>query len=176
MSDDVRLRERVEQYFANNPDADVTDALGGLTLSPDHRELIEEVQAERDDVPTSKTRVVHRSEPHDVYIGRGDGGNAHLNNTEIGETGWLGNPYKTITGGGNYTRSQAISLYCADVLHRLDHDSAFAATLAELKGQRLACYCRHARESEPDCHGDVLVQVIDALRPVNADTTGGERR
>ena len=120
------------------------------------------------------TRVVHRSEPHDVYIGRGDGGDAHLNNTDIGNTGWLGNPYKTTSGGGDYTREQSIALYRADVLDRLDDDRAFGAALAQLKGQRLACYCRHARETEPACHGDVLVDVIDALRP--ADTDGGERR
>jgi hypothetical protein len=119
-------------------------------------------------VPEPATRVVHRSEPHDVYIGRGDDGDAHLNNTDIGETGWLGNPYKTKAGGGNYTRKQSIALYRADVLNRLDDDPAFGAALAQLKGQRLACYCRHARETEPACHGDVLVRVIEGLKPVEA--------
>ena len=126
--------------------------------------------------PAPATRVVHRDEPHDVYIGRGDGGDAHLNNTDIGETGWLGNPYKTITGGGDYAREQSIALYCVDVLHRLDNDSTFVAALADLKGQRLACYCRHTHESEPDCHGDVLVRVIDALRPAEGGTDGGEQQ
>jgi hypothetical protein len=125
-------------------------------------------------IPEPATRVVHRSEPHDVYIGRGDGGDAHLNNTDIGETGWLGNPYKTKAGGGSYTREQSIALYRADVLARLDDDPALGAALAQLKGQRLACYCRHAHETEPDCHGDVLADVIDALSPT--DTDGGERR
>lgn len=125
--------------------------------------------------PAPATRVVHRDEPHDVYIGRGDGGDAHLNNTGIGETGWLGNPYKTTTGGGDYTRKQSIALYCGDVLHRLDQDSTFTAALAGLKGQRLACYCRQACETNPACHGDVLVAVIDALRPVDTETTGGEQ-
>jgi hypothetical protein len=121
-------------------------------------------------VPAPTTRVVHRSEPHDIYIGRGDGGDAHLNNTNIGETGWLGNPYKTKSGGGGYTREQSIALSRADVLHRLDHDPAFGAALAQLKGQRLACYCRHARETEPACHGDVLVDVIDALQPASSES------
>ena len=115
-----------------------------------------------------QTRVVHRNEDFDIYIGRGDGGKAHLNNTEIGQTGWLGNPYKTETQGGGYTRKQSLALYCADVLHRLDHDPEFASALAVLKGQRLACYCRYARESEPACHGDVLVATIEGLQP--ADT------
>ena len=117
-------------------------------------------------VPEPATCVVHRSEPHDIYIGRGDGGDAHLNNTDIGETGWLGNPYKTESGGGDYTREQSIGLYRADVLDRLDIDPAFGAALAQLKGQRLACYCRHARETAPACHGDVLVRVIEGLEPV----------
>jgi hypothetical protein len=117
-------------------------------------------------VPEPATRVVHRSELHDVYIGRGDGGDAHLNNTDIGETGWLGNPYKTKASGGDYTREQSIALYRADVLNRLDDDPAFGAALAQLKGQRLACYCRHARETEPACHGDVLAGVIEGLKPV----------
>ena len=121
----------------------------------------------RADVPDRKTRVVHRDEPHDVYIGRGGGGDAHLNNTEIGETGWLGNPYKTEGHGGDYTRNQSIALYRADVLHRLDNDAAFAAALAQLKGQRLACYCRSECETEPACHGDVLVEVIEGLQPVD---------
>lgn len=123
-------------------------------------------------VPEPATRVVHRSEPHDVYIGRGDGGDAHLNNTDISETGWLGNPYKTESGGGDYTREQSLGLYRADVLNRLDDDLAFGAALAQLKGQRLACYCRHARENAPACHGDILVRVIEGLEPV--ETVGSD--
>lgn len=118
------------------------------------------------------TRVVHRDEDHDVYIGRGGGGDAHLNNTEIGDTGWLGNPYRTNAHGGDYTRNQSIALYRADVLHRLDKSRAFGVALAALKGDRLACYCRFEAESEPLCHGDVLVKVIDGLRPV--DGTDGD--
>lgn len=38
----------------------------------------------------------------------------------------------------------------------------------------LACQ-RRARESDPACHGDVLAAVIDALRPADTDTTGGEQ-
>jgi hypothetical protein len=166
MSDD-RLRERVERYFVSNPDASVTDALGALTLAPARQELVREVHTERrSDAPAPETRVVHRSESYDVYIGRGDGGNAHLKNTEIGETGWLGNPYRLDGHGGVHTREQSLGRYCQDVLTRVGTDPAFAAALADLKGQRLACYCRQSSETEPDCHGDILVQVIGALRPV----------
>jgi hypothetical protein len=177
MSDD-RLRERVERYFVSNPDASVTDALGALTLAPARQELVREIRTERrSDAPTPETRVVHRSESYDVYIGRGDGGNAHLKNTAIGETGWLGNPYRLDGHGGIHTREQSLEHYCQDVLSRVETDPAFAAALADLKGQRLACYCRQSNESEPDCYGDVLVTVIDALRPTDDEdgTVGGEQ-
>ena len=51
----------------------------------------------------------------------------------------------------------------------LDHDSEFGAALAQLKGQRLACYCQCAIETETACHGDVFANVIDALRPEDID-------
>ena len=129
------------------------------------------------DPPAAETRVVHRSEDYDIYIGRGDGGDAHLVNTPIGETGWLGNPYKT-QPQGEYTREQSIALYCREVLHQVDHNPEFVSALARLKGQRLACYCRRARETEPVCHGDVLVAVIDGLRLTDSsgEADGGDRQ
>ena len=125
--------------------------------------------------PAAETRVVHRSEDHDVYIGRGENGDAHFANTAIGETGWLGNPYKT-EPQGDYTREQSIVLYCREVLHRIDHE--FVSALARLKSQRLACYCRRARETQPACHGDVLASVIDGLRPTDptGEADGGDPR
>jgi hypothetical protein len=178
---EARLRAAVERFYAANPDADVIDALGTLTLSPDHRELVEEIKPDTDTGsecgsesadrgPESAgndrtgTRVVHRSEPHDVYIGRGRGGDGHLKNTEVGETGWLGNPYKLDDG---YSRKQSLALYWADLSYRIEHDPEFSRALARLKGQRLACYCRSSHEDEPDCHGDVLVRAIEGLRPVD---------
>lgn len=178
-----RIRTAVERFFAANPNAGVIDALGTLTLSPDRRELVEDIlddinagtgaesgsesageESESAGDDQSGTRVVHRSEPHDVYIGRGRGGDGHLQNTEIGETGWLGNPYKLDNG---YSRKQSLALYWADLSYRIDHDPEFPRALARLKGQRLACYCRNSHEDEPACHGDVLVQVIEGLRPVD---------
>jgi hypothetical protein len=59
MSTDGRLRERVERYFASNPDAGVADALGRLSLSPEHWELVAEVRAGRngDDQPNDTHHV-----------------------------------------------------------------------------------------------------------------------
>lgn len=186
---EARIRAAVERFYAANPDAGVIDALGTLTLSPDRRELVEDVKpdtaaaavadtdtgAESGDESVdegsesaggdrSGTRVVHRSEPHDVYIGRGRGGDGHLQNTEIGETGWLGNPYKLDDG---YSRKQSLALYWADLSYRIEHDPEFSRALARLKGQRLACYCRSSHDDEPACHGDVLVRAIEGLRPID---------
>ena len=178
---EARIRAAIERFFAANPDAGVIDALGTLTLSPDRREFVEDVKPstntsaesgnESADEGTESagddragTRVVHRSEPHDVYIGRGRGGDGHLKNTEIGETGWLGNPYKLDDG---YSRKQSLALYWADLSYRIEHNPEFSRALARLKGQRLACYCRSSHEDEPACHGDVLVRAIEGLRPVD---------
>jgi hypothetical protein len=187
---EARIRAAVERFFAANPDAGVIDALGTLTLSPDRRELVEDVKPDTDASTgaesgsesageesesggddQSGTRVVHRSEPHDVYIGRGRGGDGHLKNTEIGETGWLGNPYKLDDG---YSRKQSLALYWADLSYRIEHDPEFSRALARLKGQRLACYCRSSHEDEPACHGDVLVRAIEGLRPVDESAARDE--
>lgn len=178
---EARIRAAIERFFAANPDAGVIDALGALTLSPDRREFVEDVKPstntsaesgnESADEGTESagddragTRVVHRSEPHDVYIGRGRGGDGHLKNTEIGETGWLGNPYKLDEG---YSRKQSLALYWADLSYRIEQNPEFSRALARLKGQRLACYCRSSHEDEPACHGDVLVRAIEGLRSVD---------
>lgn len=141
-------------------------------MTPDpssgRQQYLEELDAGDGPVSEPETCVVHRKEDYDTYIGRGDGGDAHLNNTEIDETGWLGNPYKTEQQGGDYSRKQSIALYWGDLHYRIEHDPEFAHALAQLKGHRLACYCRRARDTDPTCHGDVLVRVIDGLKPVDS--------
>lgn len=155
---DAQIRADIERFFATNPTATVVGALGTLTLSPNYRELVEDLQPGSDvdtnidaDADTnaesggesadskattdsgSGTCVVHRSEPHDVYIGRGRSGDGHLNNTDIGETGWLGNPYKLDGPGGGYSRKQSIALYWDDLHYRIEHEPEFARALAQLE-------------------------------------------
>lgn len=122
------------------------------------------------DVPAPATCVVHRNEPHDIYIGRADGVDAHLNNTSPREPGWLSNSYRIGEHGDVHTREQSLALYCRDLLSCVGSNSAFVAALAQLKGQRLACYCRHSRETDPACHDDILVDVVDTLQPVGTDS------
>lgn len=84
------------------------------------------------------TQVVNkRLTPNfDVYIGR--------------PSKW-GNPFVI---GRDGSRIQVIDKYREWVLCRQDLLDA----LHELKGKRLACWC-----APQPCHGDVLVELIDAL-------------
>jgi hypothetical protein len=85
---------------------------------------------------TSKTTVVRRSQPHDVYVGR--------------PSKW-GNPYHI---GKDGTRAQVIQKY-REYLLSSPH---LLAKLHTPKGLRLGCYCAPLA-----CHGDVLAELADAI-------------
>ena len=95
---------------------------------------------------SSSPRVInlHANELGDaVYVGRrshrrGLGGSA------------FGNPYKP---GADGTRSEVIEKYRSWLLGQ----PALLDRLHELRGRRLACWCKPAA-----CHGDVLVELVDA--------------
>jgi len=80
------------------------------------------------------TTVVHRSQPHDVYIGR--------------PSKW-GNPF--------LLRNEADR---AAVIHQYEEwlrtQPNLLADLHELKGKRLGCWCKPSA-----CHGDVLARLAD---------------
>ena len=82
-----------------------------------------------------KTRVVHcKREEYDVYIGR---------------PGKWGNPFVI---GRDGTREQVIAKY----RQWLVSQAALVASLPELKGKTLGCWCApHA------CHGDVHAEMAD---------------
>jgi hypothetical protein len=77
--------------------------------------------------------VVHKRNPHDVYIGR--------------PSIW-GNPF---TIGRSGTRDEVIDLYEQWIRTRPD----LLAQLPLLKGKRLGCYCKPLA-----CHGDILVKLL----------------
>lgn len=79
------------------------------------------------------TRVVHKSCPHDVYIGR--------------PSKW-GNPFVM---GDDGTRAQVILKYEQWIRSQPE----LLSQLNELKGKTLACWCAPLA-----CHGDVLVKLI----------------
>jgi hypothetical protein len=83
----------------------------------------------------SKTIVVNlRSEPYDIYIGRG--------------SCW-GNPYRI---GPDGTRAQVIQKYRAYLMRNAN----LLSRLEELRGKRLGCFC-----APRACHGDVLVELLE---------------
>lgn len=92
-----------------------------------------------------KTTVVRvLREPYDVYIGR-----ANLYH-DLPESPWR-NPYRI---GRDGDRAMVIQRYREYLLGRPD----LLARLPELRGKRLACWCRPYFL----CHGDVLAELADA--------------
>lgn len=112
---------------------------------------------------SERPTVCHVDEPHDVSICRGPDGEASLATVDVGEPGWLGNPYRFVDNGGTWPREEAVEMYMQAVFQRIDDDPEFVAALGDLKGARLGCTCRTSDQEEPLCHGDVLADIIDRL-------------
>lgn len=83
------------------------------------------------------TTVVHKNEPHDVYIGR--------------PSKW-GNPFVL---GKDGDRQEVISKYYDWITKQ---PNLMSAIHAELKGKRLGCWC-----SPLPCHGDVLAYLAESI-------------
>lgn len=104
-----------------------------------------------------------------IYIGRSNQGDAHIRNTPPGKDGWLGNPYPT----SEYSRQRSIGKF-ADLLDSLvENKPRLRVSLAHIPDcATLGCFCRQEHESEPACHGDVLAQRINDLRPDIRESCG----
>jgi hypothetical protein len=90
-----------------------------------------------------KTIVCHcKCSSYDVYIGRGP-------DPLTGIEGKWGNPFQI---GKDGTRREVIEKYREWIVKQPE----LMAALPELKGKRLACWCRPAA-----CHGDVLAALAD---------------
>ena len=116
----------------------------------------------------SGTRVGHvRHDDVDVYAGRGPSkANLVTPDIEIGERGWLGNPFTV----DQYGRETAIALYREAFENRLAGDPAFRDAVRDLHGQVLGCYCQRLDEDSPACHAEVVAEHADRLaREVSAD-------
>jgi hypothetical protein len=84
-----------------------------------------------------KTRVVHKDNDHDVYIGR--------------PSKW-GNPFVIGTHGNRLEVIQKYSKWISTQPNLLN-------SLQEIKGKRIACWC-----SPLACHGDVLAKLADEIK------------
>lgn len=108
----------------------------------------------------------------DVYIGRRrvDGELKHMNNTAVGEPGWLGNPYPVDECG---SLKASINKFAADFEARLNSDPAFRTAVSELNGETLGCWCKQADDAQvcehnpggfdAECHGDVIRATVARL-------------
>ena len=113
-----------------------------------------------------RTRVGHcRHDDVDVYVGRGDCGDADMLNTLIGERGWLGNPFTVEQCG----RGPAIGNYRRVFEWRLEADDEFRQAVADLQGKVLGCWCQRLDEDSPGCHAEVIADHVDCLARKNTD-------
>ena len=108
-------------------------------------------------MPRKKTRVVHcKKEKYDVYIGRGKC-------PQTGEVGKWGNPFVVGKNGDLETVLKKYRLYVMLT-------PALRDSLKELDGKVLGCWCkngpaeRKAGKPEKDCHGDVLVELLEKMK------------
>lgn len=85
---------------------------------------------------SGRPRVVHRREPHDIFIGR--------------PSKW-GNPFVLDVDGDRQT---VINRYAGYLHSRPD----LLAALPELRGKTLGCFC-----APKPCHGDVLADLVELI-------------
>ena len=96
-----------------------------------------------------------------VNIGRSRSGGEikNMNNTEVGEPGWLGNPYPL----DDYSRRDSVQLFIDDFEERLNSDQEFREAVKDLDGEIAGCWCRGLDENKPLCHGDAIRAVVEDL-------------
>lgn len=124
-----------------------------------------------------------QQDPTDVYIGRHRNNDVirHARNTEIGERGWLGNPFVMESSAEKIhreqddieiveTREESVRRFTEYLLDRIDSDPALRKALYErVRGQTLGCWCQSVGDDEPLCHGEVVAQAADAISPQRGD-------
>lgn len=117
--------------------------------------------SESQDSDEFETMVGHtKADSTDVYAGRGPGGDHMMKaGVEIGDRGWLGNPYTT----DDYHRAESIERFRGDFERRLAHDPDFRKAVHDLAGKTLGCWCQQADADEPPCHAEVIADHADRL-------------
>lgn len=139
------------------------------------------------DTPTTNRRpnlegieVGHMRNEFHAYGGRSRQGDhlAHMNNTEPGARGWLGNPYLMDGGDQEAERRRVIHAFLLDFMARVENEPAFRQAVEDLRGQRVACWCRGAcqrRHAGNWCHLDVVAAYLDGdMEPVHEYLRGDE--
>lgn len=94
----------------------------------------------------TRNRVVHcKQDEFDVYIGRWNRGMPY-------ESKWR-NPFVI---GKDGTREEVIEKY----RNYLENNPGLMASLGELNGKVLGCWCKTREQPATPCHGDVLIQSL----------------
>lgn len=93
--------------------------------------------------------------PHDLYVGHGRN-RVNLHSAEIGEWGWLGNPFDAAIFG----LDQCIEMFAKAFVSKLQADPKFKAAIDALKVNRVLCWCKPDRP----CHGDAIVAYLTERR------------
>ncbi len=96
--------------------------------------------------PTIVIHIRDRRED-DVYIGR----------EGKGEDGYFGNPFVLTQFNNGLARRASILKFKTYFLQRVETDPEFRKRVLELRGKRLACFCKPAA-----CHGDVIAEWLDS--------------
>lgn len=113
------------------------------------------------------TRVVHVNDNVEgaVYIGRANG-------REGLAVSPFANPYRLVDGSVT-DRAKVVIQYEVWLLR---DRRELLATLPELRGKALACWCRHDGEEQTPanrCHGDVLVGLLEEYSDEELRAMGG---
>jgi hypothetical protein len=109
---------------------------------------------------TTKPEVGHcKADSTDVYIGRGPGGR-DMTDTEVGNRGWLGNPYPV---DECESRAASIEAFKADFIVKLRSNEEFREAVKELEGKTLGCWCQGIDDTIPACHGEVIAEFVERL-------------
>jgi hypothetical protein len=168
-----------ERYIERNPDATVAEVLGQSGLDLDRRDEIVALLEDVGDHDGPATRVGHwMVDECDVYGGRsttGEGRLRHFGNTEIGERGWLGNPFVHEDGADDEhyaqedmtvveTREEAVARFAELFLDAVDARHELRRTLYEdVRGGVLGGWCQSVDDDGPACHLEVVADVADAI-------------
>jgi len=92
-----------------------------------------------------------RKKTYHEYIGRHKGQHMLSNSVQIGDRGWLGNPFTL----REHSRSASIQKFKEAFLEKVQNDSRFRTAVLNIRG-RLGCYCKPR-----ECHGDVIAEYIN---------------
>jgi hypothetical protein len=75
----------------------------------------------------------------------------------------FGNPYKTVSDGGEYTRQEAINLF-EGWWYRDEQADLRAQATEELTGETIGCWCVDEPVTAPEkpfeCHGEIILEYL----------------